>query len=160
MTTTCLPPEAYVHLNTNLGSGHPRFREPVNHEIQSLFNDLDIRIATQREWEAAYVLFFGQQAFEDEFPLIEWNDPHSWGSEAAKFRDAFTLADQFVFSVMHRLYPYQQRELIPALTHTLLSWSARRNTSIPASLSEHKVIGFLDWSSDYTNMAEWLIEQK
>jgi hypothetical protein len=34
----------------------------VNHEIQSLFNDLDIRIATQREWEAAYVLYFGQPA--------------------------------------------------------------------------------------------------
>jgi hypothetical protein len=132
----------------------------VNHEIQSLFNDLDIRIATQREWEAAYVLYFGQQSFEEEFPLIEWNDPYSWGSGAAKFRDAFTLADRFVFSVMHRLHPYQQKELIPALTHALLSWSARRNDSIPSSLPEHKVIGLLDWSSDYTNMAEWLIEQK
>ena len=160
MTTTCLPPEAYVHLNTNLGSEHPRFREPVNHEIQSLFNDLDIRIATQREWEAAYVLFFGPLAFEEEFPLIEWNDPHSWGSEAAKFRDAFTLADQFVFSVMHRLHPYQQKELIPALTHALLSRSARRNASIPSDLSETKVTGLLDESSDYTNMADWLVEQK
>jgi hypothetical protein len=159
MTQTCLPTEAYYHINRNTPRVQPRFKDPGDPEIEALLLDLGAWVAHTREWEAAYRLVFGEKSFADEYPCIEWRDPHSWAFAAEKFRDAFILADRFVATVMHRLFPFQQKEMIPALTHALISQCERRCASLPSTLEEDQVIALLNWAH-YDNIAEWLKEQR
>jgi hypothetical protein len=155
MTSTCLPPAAYYHINRNTEPVKPRFREPLPTAFQ-----IPHEVATQRELEAAFRLCFGQQALEEDFPCVDWaSSPLEWEGDARKFAAAFEAADGFVWSVMHRLYPYQQKEMIPALTHALMSWSERRETPIPTPLDEEKAINLLNWSS-YGDIADWLKQQQ
>lgn len=160
MNTTCLPPEAYYRINRNQNN-MLKLRQPEKPEIMNLLAlELETKIATTHDWESAFVLVFGQRAFEEEYPCIDWTQPRrEWAGEAAKFASAFTLADRFVASVMHRLFPFQYREMIPALTHGLMSWSRRRECPIPYFISEEDAIKFLNYAG-YENMAEWLEEQQ
>jgi hypothetical protein len=138
----------------------PRIQEPQDPELLDVLDDLDTKIATTHDWEAAFVLVFGQRAFEEEYPCIDWTQPRrEWVGDATKFADAFTLADGFVFSVMHRLFPFQYREMIPALTHGLMVRSWRRESPIPYFMSEDDAIHLLNLCG-YDNMAEWLEEQQ
>jgi hypothetical protein len=160
MTTTCLPPEAYYHINRNQSSLKPRFQEPEDPDIGALLDNLDTRVALSRDWEAAFRLTYGDRAFEEDYPCIDWSaDASEWGSEARKFADAFALADEFVASVMHRLYPFQWREMIPALTHALVKRSARRECPLPSELNEEDALNLLAWSC-YDYMTEWLRVQQ
>jgi hypothetical protein len=153
MTSTCLPPAAYYHINRNTEPVKPRFREA----LPAVCN-IPHEIATQRELEAAFKLAFGEQAFEEDFNSIDWtSEPDEWQGDARKFADAFETADHFVWSVMHRLYPYQQYEMIPALTHALMSWSQRRHVPI-SPLDEQEAINLLNWSM-YGDIADWLKQQ-
>jgi hypothetical protein len=155
MTTTCLPPAAYYHLNRTNESVKPRFREA----LPAVCN-ISHQIATQSELEAAFKLTFGQQALEEDFNSIDWtSDPSEWEGDAKKFAAAFEVADGFVWSVMHRLYPYQQKEMIPALTHALMSWSWKRECPLPYHLSEGDAVRLLNFAS-FDNMTEWLEEQQ
>jgi hypothetical protein len=155
MTTTCLPPAAYYHLNRTNESVKPRFREA----LPTVCN-IPLQIATQSELEAAFKLTFGQQALEEDFNSIDWtSDPSEWKGDARKFADALEMADCFVWSVMHRLFPFQYREMIPALTHALMSWSWRRERPLPYRLSDEDAIHLLNYAN-YDNMAEWLEEQQ
>ena len=148
MTTTCLPAAAYYHINRNTESVKPRFRE--NHTLPNY------DVATQRELEAAFRLTFGDSSFDEDFACIDWtSDPTG---DAKKFMSAFSTADQFVWSVMHRLYPHQQYEMIPALTHALMSWSQRRHVPI-SPLDEQEAINLLNWSM-YGDIADWLKQQQ
>jgi hypothetical protein len=80
----------------------PRIQEPEDPELLGVLDDLDTKIATTHDWEAAFVLVFGQRALEEEYPCIDWNRPRrEWTGDAAKFADAFAMVDEFVFSVMH-----------------------------------------------------------
>jgi hypothetical protein len=119
----------------------PRIQEPQDPEVMSLLGKLDTKVALTRDWESAFRLTFGERAYEEAYPCIDWNRRRrEWTGDAAKFADAFTLADDFVFSVMHRLFPFQYREMIPALTHGLMSWSRRRECPVPFSMSEEDAI--------------------
>jgi len=71
--------------------------------------------------------------------------------------DPAAVADRFVESAMqrHRLHPFQWKELIPALTHALASWSERRCCPVPRELNEEDALNLLAWSCN-DNMAEWL----
>ena len=151
MTSTCLPPAAYYHINRNTEPVKPRFREP----LPTL-----LKLATQRELESSFRLVFGDEAFDEDFHAIDWmSNPSEWEGDARKFATAFRVADGFVWSVMHRLYPYQQQEMIPALAHCLMSWSERRHTPIPSPLDEQEAIKLLNWSM-YGDIADWLKQQQ
>lgn len=160
MTTTCLPTEAYYHINRNtVAPKKPRFQEPQDPCVRRLLDNLETRLARTQDWEAAFRLTFGGKEFEEAYPCIDWNTPRSeWEGDAAKFAAAFIVADRFVASVMHRLFPFQWREMIPSLTHALMAWSWRRECPIPYFLSEEDAIKLL--TPDYDNMAEWLEEQQ
>jgi hypothetical protein len=158
MNTTCLPPEAYYHINRNTEPVKPRFREPVDPEIQTALDGLGVWVGTSLEWESAYRLVFGEKSFEENYPCIDWSDPLSWSHDAGQFRDAFVTADDFVFDVMHRLFPFQQKELIVALTHVLIAASWRRKSLLPRHIEETEVITLLNQFS-YNNMADWLKQQ-
>ena len=100
-----------------------------------LTREFGTTLARSHEWEAAFVLVFGQRAFEEAYPCIDWASPrYEWAGDAAKFADAFSTADAFAAFVMHRLFPFQYREMIPALTHALMSWSWQR-VCPPASIN-------------------------
>lgn len=160
MTTTCLPTEAYYHINRNQTSMKPRIQEPQDPEVLSLLNWLDTKVARSQEWEAAFRLTYGDKAYEEDYPCIDWNaDPCEWGRDAAEFASAFTLADQFVASVTHRLFPFQYREMLCALTHALVARSERRLCPVPRELNEEDTLNLLAWSC-YDNMAEWLRVQQ
>lgn len=157
---TCLPPEAYYHINRNTPKMKPRFKEPENPEIKTFLTGIGADLASPTDWESAFALTFGQQAFEEDFPCINWeSDPVDWGQDAINFRDAFVLADNFVYDVMHRLHPYQQHDLIPAITHSLVSHSYRRTAPIPRTIDEPCVINLLK-TSGYSDLAEWIEEQQ
>ncbi len=160
MTQTCLPIEAYYHINRNTPRAQPRFQDPGDPKIEGLLVELGAWVAHTREWEAAFRLIFGDEAFEEDYPAIDWSaDRSHWGADARHFADAFVLADRFVALVMHRLFPFQQKEMIPALTHALLSQSDRRCAPLPSTLEEDQAISLLNWAN-YDNIAEWLEEQK
>jgi hypothetical protein len=161
MTTTCLPPAAYYHINRNQTSMKPRIQEPQDPVIAGMLTrELGTVVSRSQEWESAFHLTFGDKAFEEAYPCIDWSSPRSeWAGDAAKFADAFAMADAFIASVMHRLFPFQYREMIPALTHALMAWSWRRETDLPRHLSEDDAILLLDYFG-YDNMAEWLEEQR
>jgi hypothetical protein len=160
MTQTCLPTEAYYHINRNTPRMTPRFKVPEDPEIKELLLDLETWVARTQDWEAAFRLTFGDKAFEEDYPAIDWSaDRFHWGADARHFADAFVLADRFVATVMHRLYPFQQKEMIPALTHALVSQSERRCASLPSTLEEDQAISLLNWAN-YDNIAEWLEEQR
>ena len=111
----------------------PRIQEPQDPVIAGMLTrEFGTTLARSQEWEAAFVLVFGQRAFEEDYPSIDWAAPrYEWAGDAAKFADAFSMADWFVASVMHRLFPFQYREMIPALTHAIVSWSWRHETHLP-----------------------------
>ncbi len=160
MTQTCLPTEAYYHINRNTPRMTPRIQEPGAPEIEGLLVELGAWVAHTREWEAAFRLCFGNKAFEEDYPCIDWSaDRSRWDNDARKFADAFALADRFVAMVMHRLFPFQWKEMIPALCHALLSQSDRRCAPLPSTLEEDQAISLLNWAN-YDNIAEWLEEQK
>jgi hypothetical protein len=159
MTTTCLPPEAYYHLNSSIEPQKPRFREPGDPETQALLDEIGVRVGSTREWESAYRLSFGNRAYEEDYSTLDWRDPSSWEDEAARFREAFLMADGFVFDVMHRLYPYQQKEMIPAITHALMAWSSRRRCPLPLPFDEGTAITLLTLAG-YGDMAQWLNRQQ
>ena len=160
MTSTCLPPAAYYQINRNQRSLKPRIQEPQNLEVMNMLENLNTKIATSKDWEATFVLVFGQKAFEEDYPCIDWSAPcREWGGDAERFSRAFTLADEFVASVMHRLFPFQYREMIPALAHALMSWSMRREACLPIRLLEDDAKKFLT-RSGYDNMADWLEQQQ
>jgi hypothetical protein len=158
MTSTCLPPAAYYHINRNTEPVKPRFKEPVDPEIQTALDGLGVWVGTSHEWEAAYRLVFGEKSFEEDYSCIDWVDPLSWSHDAGQFRDAFIMADEFVFNIMHRLFPFQQKELIPALTYVLIASSWSRRSPLPRNIEEHDAITLLNRFS-YDNMAEWLKQQ-
>lgn len=161
MTSTCLPPAAYYHINKNQRSVKPRIKEPEDPSIIVVLENLNTKIAATKDWESAFRLVFGERAFEEAYPCIDWSAPcREWGGDAIKFSDAFLLADAFVASVMHRLFPFQYREMIPALTHALMSWSwSRETTAIPQHITEDEATHLL-CHAGYDNMAEWLNEQQ
>lgn len=160
MTTTCLPPAAYYHINRKQTSMKPRIQEPEDPLLRDLFDELDTKVALTRDWEAAFRLTFGERAYAEAYPCIDWSSPRSeWAGDAEKFAHAFTLADSFVASVMHRLFPFQWREMIPALTHAIMAWCWRRECPVPYFVSEDDTIQFLNCAG-YDNMAEWLEEQR
>jgi hypothetical protein len=160
MTQTCLPIEAYYHINRNTPRVQPRFQDPGDPKIEGLLVELGAWVAHTREWEASFRLIFGDEAFEEDYPAIDWSaDRSHWGADARHFADAFVLADRFVALVMHRLFPFQQKEMIPALTHALLSQSDRRCAPLPSTLEEDQAISLLNWAN-YDNIAEWLEEQR
>lgn len=159
MTSTCLPPAAYYQINRNQSSVKPRIKEPEDPSIIAVLENLNTKIATSKDWESAFALVFGQRAFEEDYPCIDWSAPCEWGGDAERFSRAFALADKFVASVMHRLFPFQYREMIPALTHALMSWSWKRECPLPSRLSDEDAIHLLNYAS-YDNMAEWLEEQQ
>ena len=138
----------------------PRIQEPQDPEVMSLLGKLDTQVARTQEWKSAFRLTFGDEAFEEDYPCIDWSgDERDWDSDAKKFADAFVVAERFIASVLHRLFPFQYREMIPALTHALMAWSWRRETDLPRHLSEDDAIHLLNHSG-YDNMAEWLEEQR
>jgi hypothetical protein len=160
MTTTCLPPAAYYHLNRTNESVKPRIKEPEDPSIIAVLENLDTKIATTKDWESAFVLVFGQRAFEEAYHCVDWTtSPSEWAGDAYRFGEAFSLSDAFVASVMHRLFPFQYREMIPALTHALMSWCWRRERPLPYRLSDDDAIHLLNYAR-YDNMAEWLEEQQ
>lgn len=160
MTTTCLPPEAYYHLNLSIEPPQkPRFREPEDPETQALLDEIGARVGSTREWEAAYRRSFGHLAYEEDYSVLDLKDPSSWTEEAARFREAFLMADGFVFDVMHRLHPYQQKEMIPAITHALMAWSSRRRCPLPFPFGEETAITLLTLAG-YGDLAQWLNRQQ
>jgi hypothetical protein len=161
MTTTCLPTEAYYHINRNtVAPKKPRFQEPQDPCVRALLGRLDTQVARSQEWESAFQLSFGEEAFDEDYPCIDWSaEPSEWERDAAEFAAAFIVADRFVASVMHRLFPFQYREMIPALTHALIAWSERRMSPLPKELNEEDALNLLAWSC-YDYMAEWLRVQQ
>lgn len=155
MTTTCLPTEAYYHINRNTKPPErPRFKEPEDPNIRFLLNVMGIRVATTHEWEAAYRL-----CFNNDDPLFWADPPEHWTGSAEKFRQAFILADSFVGDVMHRLFPFQQKEILCALCYALYSHAERRETSVPRTITEAQALTLLEWAN-FEHMAEWLEEQQ
>ena len=75
MTQTCLPIEAYYHINRNTPRVQPRFKAPEDPEIEALLLDLGAWVAHTREWEASFRLIFGDEAFEEDYPAIDWRPP-------------------------------------------------------------------------------------
>ncbi len=160
MTTTCLPTEAYYHINRNQSSVKPRIQEPQDPEVLSLLGKLDTQVARTQEWKSAFRLTFGDEAFEEDYPCIDWSgDERDWDSDAKKFADAFVVADRFIASVTHRLFPFQYREMLCALTHALVAWSERRCCPVPRELNEEDALNLLAWSC-YDYMTEWLRVQQ
>ena len=69
----------------------PRIQEPQNPEVLSLLSKLDTQVARTQEWESAFRLTFGDEAFEEDYPCIDWSgDERDWDSDAKKFADAFS----------------------------------------------------------------------
>ena len=125
----------------------PRIQEPQDPEVLSLLSKLDTQVARTQEWESAFRLTFGDEAFEEDYPCIDWScNRHEWDSDAKKFADAFVVADRFIASVTHRLFPFQYREMLCALTHALVAWSERRCCPVPRELNEEDALNLLAWS--------------
>lgn len=155
----CLPDEAYIGLNSraNLGAT-PKFRRKEDPVVFDLLDHLSCRIANTQDWEGAFLTVFGQRAFEEDYPCIDFSVEKldDLTADAKKFIAAFVMADNFVWGVMHNLYPYQYHEAIPALCHSLYSWSERRECPLPL-LGEEGAIRLLRWAS-YDHIADWIAQ--
>ena len=69
----------------------PRIHEPQDPEVLSLLSKLDTQVARTQEWKSAFRLTFGDEAFEEDYPCIDWSgDERDWDSDAKKFADAFS----------------------------------------------------------------------
>ena len=69
----------------------PRIQEPQDPEVLSLLSKLDTQVARTQEWESAFRITFGDEAFEEDYPCIDWScNRHDWDSDAKKFADAFS----------------------------------------------------------------------
>jgi hypothetical protein len=75
MTQTCLPIEAYYHINRNTPRVQPRFQAPGDPKIEGLLVELGAWVARTPDWEAAFRLTFGDEAFEEDYPAIDWSAP-------------------------------------------------------------------------------------
>ena len=126
----------------------PRIQEPQDPVVaEMLTHELGNIVSRSQEWESAFHLAFGDKAFEEAYPCIDWSSPRSeWAGDAAKFADAFAMADAFIASVMHRLFPFQYREMLGALTHSLVAWNERRLCPVPRELNEEDALNLLAWS--------------
>jgi hypothetical protein len=155
MTTTCLPVEAYYELNMRLGNSEPPKLEQRNPVVSELLEDLGCRIANSRDWEGAYLLVFGHKAYQEDYPCIDFSleNAGSWRDSAKKFVAAFVMADNFVWENMHRLYPHQYREAVPALCYALYSWSERRECPLPP-LGKEGAVKLLRWAG-FSPLADW-----
>jgi hypothetical protein len=152
----CLPDEAYIGINsrTNIGvSLKLRKHDPV---VSELLEELGCLVANTQDWEGAFLTVFGKKAFEEDYYCIDFSveNMDRLTSDAKKFIAAFVMADNFVWGIMHNLYPYQYREAIPALCHALYSWSERRECPLP-TLGEEGAIRLLRWAN-YDHIADWI----
>ena len=69
----------------------PRIQEPQDPEVLSLLSKLDTQVARTQEWKSAFRLTFGDEAFEEDYPCIDWSgDERDWDSDAKKFADALS----------------------------------------------------------------------
>jgi hypothetical protein len=156
MTTTCLPTEAYYHINRTTPRVKPRFQEPQDQQLQLFLEGLGVITSRPKEWIDAFQLATGK-SFAEEYPKVIWNeDGAPLDPDDVRVMEAFLLADRFISQVVHRLFPFQYREMVVALTDALVSWSNRRQSPIPRDLSEPQAKQLLE---SHPAMVEWLNQQ-
>ena len=69
----------------------PRFQEPQDPCVRALLGRLDTHVARSQEWESAFQLSFGEEAFDEDYPCIDWNTPRSeWEGDSVKFAAVFS----------------------------------------------------------------------
>jgi hypothetical protein len=160
--TKCLPDQAYLHLAETSRVLEPRIRKQ-SPQVSRLLDTLGCRVADADDWKAAFMLIFGKDAYENDYPCIDWEAVTDeleevagaeMSDKAKKFIAAFVMADNFIWTIMHRLYPYQYHEAIPALAHSLHAWSERRETPLPVQ-GQEGAVKLLRWLG-YTKVADWV----